>query len=297
MTGGSAAAELTGPLLARCRFPQPGTEVVCGVSGGADSSALAVLAVAAGCVVRIVHVDHGLRPAAAASERGLVEALGRRLGAEVHVVGLRLSDGPDLEGRAREARRRALGPGALLGHTADDLAETMLLHLLRGTGPEGIVSMDPEVRPILGLRRAETVDLCDALGLEVVDDPHNRDPRLRRARVRHELLPLLDDVAGRDVVPLLVRHADLQRDANVVLAAHSTSIDPTSAVELRDAPPALARLAVRRWWREVTDEAYAPDAAALERILDVARGGRRAADVHGGWAVTRSAGRLELRRG
>ncbi len=297
MTAGSARAELTGPLLARCRFPRPGTEVVCGVSGGADSSALAVLAAAAGCVVRIAHVDHGLRPADAAAERGLVEALGRRLEAEVHVIELRLDDGPDLEGRARDARRAALGPGALLGHTADDLAETMLLHLLRGTGPEGIVSMDPEVRPILGLRRAETANLCDALGLEVVDDPHNRDPRLRRARVRHELLPLLDDVAGRDVVPLLTRHADLQRDVNAVLAASSASIDPTSAADLRDSPPALARLAVRRWWRQVTGEVYAPDAAAVERILDVARGGCRAADVHGGWAVTRSAGRLELRRG
>ena len=307
MTGRPAAAGLDGgrpsaaglgdELLVRCRFPDPGVEVVCGVSGGADSSALAVLAVAAGCAVRIVHVDHGLRPADSERERGIVEALGRRLGVDVAVVELRLDDGPDLEGRARTARRAALGPDALLGHTADDLAETMLLHLLRGTGPEGVVAIEQSVRPLLGLRRAETVALCDSLGLDVVDDPHNRDPRLRRARVRHEVLPLLDDVAGRDVVPLLVRHAALLGDANAVLTRGSAWIDPTSASALAGAPVALARLAVRRWWREVTGEHYAPDAASVERVLAVARGETRGADVHAGWRVSRSAGRLALVRG
>lgn len=297
LCGDPAKSGLVGELLARCRFPAPGTEVVCGVSGGADSTALAVLAVAAGCAVSIVHVDHGLRPADAPLERRIVESLGRRLAVEVTVVELHLADGSDLEGRAREARRVALGPGALLGHTADDLAETMLLHLLRGTGPEGLVAIEREVRPLLGLRREETAGLCGDLGLDVVDDPHNHDPRLRRARIRHELLPLLDDVAGRDVVPLLVRYAELQRDSNTALALGAANIDPTSPTALVDAPAALGRLSVRRWWREVTGEAYAPDAAAVERVLEVARGTCRSADVHGGWRVVRSAGRLVLVRG
>ena len=99
-----------------------------------------------------------------------------------------------------------LGPDALTGHTADDQAETVLLALLRGSGATGLSAMRPGGRhPLLALRRRDTRLLCAALQLDPVDDPTNADLRFRRNRVRHELLPLLDAIAERDVVPLLVR--------------------------------------------------------------------------------------------
>jgi len=280
-------------LLARTRFPPAGTAVRCGVSGGADSTALAVLAVAAGCDAELVHVDHGLRPGSAA-EAEVVASTAAALGARFTSVTVVVGDGPDLEARAREARHEALGPEALLGHTADDQAETVLLALLRGAGPTGLAGIPPARRPLLDLRRADTEALCRAVGLRWVDDESNRDPRFRRNRIRHEVLPLLCDVAGRDVVPLLVRSAGHERDAADALDLLACELDPTDAAVLRAAPRALATTAVRRWWREATGSAYAPDTAAVDRILAVAASEAEAADVVGGWRVARTGGRLRL---
>ena len=102
-----------------------------------------------------------------------------------------------------------LGPDAATGHTADDQAETVLANLLRGAGVHGLAGMRAGPgHPLLGLRRAETVALCELLGLDPVQDPSNDDPRFVRNRVRHELLPLCSAIAGRDVVPVLARQAD-----------------------------------------------------------------------------------------
>jgi tRNA(Ile)-lysidine synthase len=285
------------PLLTRCRFPAPGSAVTCAVSGGADSSALLALAVAAGCRATAVHVDHGLR-AGSESEADIVEATALALGARFRAEQVVVEPGPNLEARARVARHGALPEGALLGHTADDQAETMLLNLIRGAGLDGMAGMRADGRrPILGLRRAETVALCGRLGLAVVDDPSNHDPAFRRNRVRHEVLSLLADVAGRDVVPVLARQADLARDAIDHLAAEAGSLDPTDAAALAAAPVAIARLAVREWLRGCSDERHPPDAATVERVLAVARLDHRATEVGQGWRVARTAGRRRLERG
>ncbi len=286
---------LVAELLTRTRFPEPGTAVTCGVSGGADSTALAALAVAADCVVECVHVDHGLRPGSAA-EAEVVAETASAIGATFRSERVEVGDGPDLEARARAARHAVLGPDALLGHTADDQAETVLLALLRGSGPTGLAGIPPDRRPLLDLRRSDTEAVCRALGLRWVDDESNRDPRFRRNRVRHELIPAMCDVAGRDVVPLLVRAAGHQRDAVEALDLLAQDLDPTDAAALRDAPRGIATTAVRRWWRDETGSAYAPDAAAVERILAVAALEAEAAEVLGGWRVERSGGRLRLVR-
>ena len=280
-------------LLARCTFPAPGTAVRCGVSGGADSTALLALAVATGLRVTAVHVDHGLRPGSA-SEADTVAALARRFGAAFVAERAVVAPGPNLEARARAARHSVLGPDALLGHTADDQAETVLLRLLRGTGPSGLAAMRPDRHPMLGLRRAQTVALCTHLGIEVFDDPTNTDPAFARNRVRHEVLPLLDDVAGRDIVPLLARLADLAASQADLMGALSVDIDVGDARALAAAPRALATEAVRRWWRDGTRGALGPDAAAVGRILDVAGGRAVGCDVASGWRVRRSGGRLHL---
>ena len=282
-------------LLGRSSLPPAGTEVTCAVSGGADSLALLALATAAGCSATAVHVDHGLRPGSHA-EADVVADAAHRFGAAFRAVRVDVADGPNLEARARTARYGALPPDVLTGHTADDRAETVLLHLIRGAGPAGAVGMArTEQRPLLDLRRADTVALCGALGLEPVDDPSNRDPRFRRNRVRHELLPLLADIGDRDPVPVLVRQADLFADVDAALGAQAARLDAASAADLTAAPAAVAGAAVRAWLVAAgVGGGYGIDAAAVARVLDVAGGRHIATEVTGGWRVSRSRGRLSV---
>jgi tRNA(Ile)-lysidine synthase len=263
--------------------------VVCGVSGGADSLALLALAAAAGCDVTAVHVDHGARPESAGAEAAVVAGAAARFGARFRGVAVAVERGPNQEERWRDARRDALGPDALTGHTTDDSAETVLLNLLRGAGLAGLSGMRPgPTKPILALRRAETRALCDELGLEPVEDPSNLDPAFRRNRVRHELVPLLDAIGERDVVALLVRQAALLRDDADLLDALSAELDPTDARALAAAPAPLARRAVRRW----LTASHPPDAATVERVLAVARCEAKACELPGGGRVERTDMRL-----
>jgi tRNA(Ile)-lysidine synthase len=255
---------------------------------------MAILAVAAGCAVRLVHVDHGLR-SDSADDVLVVHRTAERLGVDLEAVRVTVDPGANLEARARTARRDALPADALFGHTADDQAETVLLNLLRGSGLDGLAGIRADERhPILRLRRAETRALCAALGFETLDDPTNASPVHRRNRVRHEILPLLDDIAERDVVPLLARLADHARVALDQLEAEADTLDPTDARSLASAPPALARLAVRRWLRTTSPELHPPESAAVERVLAVAAGECQATEIAGGWRVSRHAGRLVL---
>ena len=290
------ARPLVEQLLARCTFPPAGTEVRCGVSGGADSLALLVLALSAGLEVTAVHVDHGIREGSAVEAEAVAEVAGR-LGAGFESVTVEVEPGPNLEARARSARHEVLGPGALLGHTLDDQAETVLGNLIRGAGLSGIAGIrDQGTHPMLALRRAETEALCEAMGFDVFHDPSNDDPVHRRNRIRHEVLPLLADVAERDVVPLLARSAQVAGAAHDHLLADALAAlpDPTDARAVRDAAPVLAALALHNWLRACSDGGYGPDAATLERALEVARGEARAADLTDGWRIERSEQRLRL---
>jgi len=268
--------------------------VTCAVSGGPDSLALLVLATKAGCAVTAVHVDHGLRPGSA-SEADVVRAAADRFGARFEARTATVPSGPNVEARARAARYAVLPPDVLTGHTADDQAETILLNLIRGAGLDGLRGMPVAQRPLIRVRRQETQTLCDELGLSPVVDPTNRDLSLRRNRIRHDLLPLLDDIACRDVVEVMGRQAELLADDAALLDALSEAIDPTDVASLRAAPLPLARRAVRRWLRAGTDaEHHPPDAATIDRVLSVARGEGRGTDVGGGRRVTRSLGRLTI---
>ncbi|MCU1398672.1 MAG: tilS, partial [Acidimicrobiales bacterium] len=254
-------------LLARCPQLRSGDAVDCAVSGGPDSMALLALATEAGCRVTAIHVDHGLR-VGSDCEAAIVETAARRFGADFRSETVDVTPGANLEARARAARYAVLGPDALTGHTADDQAETMMLNLLRGGALNGLGGMRPHRHPLLALRRRETHELCDALHIDVVDDPSNRLPVHLRNRVRGELLPLMEALARRDLVPILARQADVWRDDADLLDALAAEIDPTDAIALAAAPVALARRAVRTW---LTLE-HPPDLATVERVLAVARG-------------------------
>jgi tRNA(Ile)-lysidine synthase len=293
--------EAVAAVLARCSFPRPGEPAACAVSGGPDSIALLALAVAAGCRAHAVHVDHGLRPSSA-TDADVVRDAAQALGATFETVTVVVGPGPDLEARARSARYEALPTGALVGHTADDQAETLLLNLMRGSGLDGLAAMRPGPaglrgvrRPILDLRRSETAAVAAALGLRTVSDESNQDMRFRRNRVRSELLPMLADVSGRDPVPVLARTARLLAQDAEMLADLATGVDATDVRALRATPGPLARRALRSWLREGQGaEQHPPSAAETERVWQVVQGTAKACELAGGRRVTRSKGRLRV---
>ena len=237
-------------LLARCSFPRPGTDVVCAFSGGPTRRRCS---------------PSPSRGRTATSRRSTsTTACGRRRPtrptaaggagrpARCALPGRRAPTSPPAptSRHAPGAARQAVLPaGALTGHTADDRAETLLVNLLRGAGLDGLAAMAPgPTRPLLALRRAETAPLCAELGLVPVGDPSNDDPRFVRNRVRHELLPLMDSIAGRDTVPLLVRTAETAADDAALaesLAAESTRPTPGRSTAAAPAarPPSTAAMA------------------------------------------------------
>ena len=283
-------------LLSRCTFPPKGSPLTCAVSGGADSLALLVLAVAAGCDVVAVHVDHGLRDASP-GEAEVVRDAAARLGARAECRRVTVAPGPNLEARARTARFGVLPADVATGHTMDDQAETILVNLLRGAGADGLAGMEPGARhPILGLRRHETHALCAAAGLTPVCDESNDDPAFVRNRIRHELLPLCAEVAGRDPVPLLARQAGVLRDEVTLLdsLAGEALPDPADARAVAKADRPLARRALRRWLRESGDGEHPPSLAEVDRTLAVAAGAAVGTELAGGRRVRRTGGRLRV---
>jgi tRNA(Ile)-lysidine synthase len=306
---GPGSAGLIDALLEKCQFPpstRPG-EVFAGpawlaVSGGPDSLALLVLAASAGLDAVAIHVDHGLR-AGSEAEAEVVAAAAARYGVGFEARSVAVEPGPDLEARARLARYRELPDGVFTGHTMDDQAETVVLALLRGAALDGLSGMRPEPqgrvrRPLLELRRAETAALCAREGLVPVQDPSNANSRFRRNRVRAELLPIMSEVAERDVVPVLARQAELLGADAEFLEGLSSDLDATDARALRSAPLPLARRAVRRWLRsEATfpdEETHPPSAAEVARVMTVAGGGAQACELAGGRRVERTKGRLRV---
>jgi tRNA(Ile)-lysidine synthase len=269
-------------------------------SGGPDSVALLALAADSGLAPTAVYVDHGLRPDSG-RDGDVVAAAARRVGAPYLGVAVAVAPGPNLEARARAARydaledaRVALGATCILvAHTADDQAETVLLNVLRGAAGAGLSGMPPRrgsvVRPLLALRRSDTRALCRERGLDVVDDPMNDDPAFRRVALRRAL-PLLGELAGRDLVPVLARQAWILREESEyldALARRAWPGDPPSARALGALDPVLARRAVRAWLGPPP-----PSSADVERVLAVARGERRGAQLAGGRCVRRSGGLL-----
>jgi hypoxanthine phosphoribosyltransferase len=286
-------------LLTRCTFPPPGTPLACAVSGGPDSLALLVLAVAARCDATAIHVDHGLRPGSA-READVVAAAAAKLGAHFEARTVAVEAGPNLEARARAARFSVLPEDVATGHTMDDQAETVLINLLRGAGADGLAGMAPGYRhPLLGLRRCETHRLCATAGLDLVDDPSNADPAFVRNRIRAELLPLCAEVAGRDPVPLLARQAGVLRDEVELLDALAADAlpDPADARTVARSPRPVARRALRTWLRAQTPSpavAHPPSLAEVDRVIDVAAGKAVGTELSGGRQVRRTKGRLRV---
>ena len=288
-------------LLRACAFPPAGAHVDLAVSGGADSLGLLLLARSAELELRVHHVDHHAR-AASGDDARYVVAVCEGLGVACQVHDVVVEPGTNFEARARAARRAALPAGVLTGHTMDDLAETVLLNMLRGAGVDGLSPMtgDP-TKPLRALRRAALRDFVLAQALTPREDESNDDLAFRRNRVRHQLIPLMCEVAERDVVPLLARQADVlyeERSWLELLAA----ADSTIALEDADCRELCRwpRARLRRWLRNrlvVTDEVgerHPPSAAEIERAIAVVVGAAVATELSGGRRLARRAQHLVL---
>jgi tRNA(Ile)-lysidine synthase len=193
---------------------QRGDRILVAVSGGPDSMALlhvlSRLAPRLGIELVAHGVDHGLRPEAGA-ELDLAERWARAANLRFDRTRVRVEAGGNLQARARRARFDALeraaraAGGALIAtaHHADDRAETVMMRLLRGSGPRGLAVLPPRsgslIRPIIRARRADILAHLARHRIEHALDPSNQDRRYLRVRVRLELMPMLEALSPRIV--------------------------------------------------------------------------------------------------
>lgn len=307
------AMELTlkrvGKFIVRHALLRPGERLVTGVSGGADSLCLLDSLHRLGFRPIVAHLDHGLRPESAA-DGAYVAEVARRMGLTAVVaredVRAALKPGMSIEEAARIVRYGFLARVArehrartiAVGHTADDQAETVLMHLLRGAGPEGLRGMRPVtslsgwtglgggkglrlVRPLLEITRRETGEYCAKAGFEPRQDATNEDPSYFRNRLRLELLPLLEtyNPAIQDV---LLRTGRIMRAESDLLDELTTKAWPgiirqagPQALRMRveglaAQPEAVKRTLVRRMIHALRPEERTVSALHVEDVLALA---------------------------
>ena len=207
-------------------------EIIVAVSGGADSLCLLhllhQLCGPAKCYpelrLHVAHLNHKLRAEAGEQDATAVAHIATAWGlpvtiGEVDVPALARQERRSLEDAARIARYRFLrevarGQPIAVAHHADDQAETLLLHWLRGGGLAGMVGMLPRqqdiIRPLLEVSHAQTVAYCRQHQIVPLEDASNTDPRFLRNRIRHELLPLLESL-NPGIRATLLRNAEVMR--------------------------------------------------------------------------------------
>lgn len=289
-------------------------------SGGPDSlallAALAALRDAGSAALRLraIHVDHGLH-ADSGAWAAWCRKVCRSLGVPLTVRKARLSPlgGESIEALAREARYRLLaealhdGEVLLTAQHLDDQAETVLLQLLRGAGIAGLAAMSTLrplgrgrlLRPLLDRPREELAGWLESRGLPALDDPMNRDPRWARARLRHEVMPVLErrwpGAAG--TIARSARHAAEAQELLAELATQDLALARDGVALLvtvvRRWPAARRRNALRQWIIEAG--VTPPDTSRLEEIAGPLLAARADALPAVRWpaaCVRREAGRL-----
>lgn len=292
---------LSESVLARAEFPD--TPLVVALSGGADSAVLLWAATRSSTAVRAVFVDHEL---AESSRLGRAAAdIAAKLDVPFDLVPAPVDPAaPSLEERARDARYAALretakpGESIATGHTSDDQAETVIGNLLRGAGTRGLAGIPRSrgrvVRPLLSVSRSETRELAAQLQLPFVDDPANVEPRHRRNRIRHQLLPQLERDFNPGLRDALVRTARIVAADHAALEARSDQVPvmqdeeavfiPAAILYMTD--PAVAARAVRRAIRLIRGPHRGLHDEAMV-VLEVAARVRRSGEIGSGIRVDR----------
>ena len=299
---------------------EPGDRILLAVSGGADSLLLAAAtnleASKVGIQLNALVVDHQLQngsgDVALSAQKKLIE-LGITEAKVTQVLVSNNSGYGGMEAAARTARYKALddeadriGAAAIfLGHTEDDLAETVLLGLARGSGTRSLSGMafhvGRYVRPFLELTRAQVLAACKESGIEFWSDPHNEELSFARVRVRTEILPRMEKEIGPGISKALARTSRILRedaDALDLIAGDlfTSLVDPTQIpIELiADLPTAVRKRVIKR-----AIEAMGAPTLTAEQILEVdalvgAWKGQGAVALAGGITARRDSGRLTL---
>ncbi len=225
-------------------------------------------------------------------------------------------DYPGPEAAARRARYAVIEAAAveygasavLLGHTMDDQAETVLLGLARGSGGRSLAGMQPAtgryLRPLLGLRRAQTKAACVAEGLEPWEDPQNADEAFARTRVRQQILPQMEELLGPGITESLARTASqLRADADALDALAAEAAERVTTADggleitaLASLPAAIRTRVLRRAAIAAGVPAGSLSAAHIAQLdaFVTAWRGQRWSDLPGGIRSTRRYGRLQF---
>ena len=307
-------------LRSRIRVPE-GKSFLIGLSGGADSVALTMMLlpeIRKGTMrATAVHVNHGLRSTESDEDECFVRDLCSGIGIDCRVYRADLAGRHD-EAAAREARyafyRRALretgADALLLAHNADDQAETFLMRLMRGSGPDGLQCMAEEqetdgiciFRPMLELGRDEIRNALRHDGIAWREDSSNQNKAYLRNRIRMELVPLMEEI-----VPGAVRHictaAGLIRNDNEALQDAAREIIAAAAKgnllgtdELENAPEAIRSRALRMWWRangpKLDEHELSSD--QTRQLTELLKSERGRVNLPGGYHAGRSNGFLHL---
>ncbi len=266
MKNPSDIPEIVARYIRRKRLFEPGETILAAVSGGADSLCLALVLKQLEFDIHIAHFDHRLRPESA-RDTETVRRMAERLGlpfligqgdVPAHASKNRMT----MEEAARDLRYSFLLRTArnenitaiATGHTMEDQAETVLMHLIRGSGLKGLGGIRPVgrvpattgkpgdeavgiVRPLLCVTHAQSAGYCAQEGWAPLEDPTNRDTAFTRNRIRHELIPLLEGY-NPSVVDALSRLAETAQVQDAYLTQAADLLWTRSAVELA---PGLVR--------------------------------------------------------
>lgn len=298
---------------------QPGDRVLCALSGGPDSVAMThalwALAPQLGLTVAAAHFSHGLRPEAAAAERALCRTLCRRLDiplfcGEGDVAGLAQTQKLGLEEAARQLRYAFLEQmgdnwGAdriATGHNRGDNAETVLFHLMRGTGLRGLCGVPPRrgriIRPLLETSRGEILHYLTLHQLPFAMDETNLEDGCTRNRIRHQILPGLETVqhgAEKQIAACALRLA-AEEDCLLGLAQAALAAETAPGVgtqALCALHPAVQYRVVRCLY-ETCAPGQTLSEVHIHSVLELCRRGVPSGSVRlpGGVAAQTSGGRL-----
>ena len=286
---------------------EAGKRLAVGLSGGADSVVLAEALHRLGAKPMVLHFNHRWRGRIAEGEARWVKSWARERKLRV-ILGRATQAGRTSEGEAREARwkffEKAMRTGKLqqlcLAHQSDDQAETVLMQLLRGAGPEGLAGMGQVsrresfevVRPLLGVSREEIRQAAREAGLTWREDKTNEDAKSWRVRIRKKVFPFLAKVYGRDVRGALARTAEILSGESDYWRGELGKVPSHPDTKLWRAKPAAWQRRVVRLW--LSERGYAGATfAEVEGVRRLLSGGATATwQLRGGAGVRRSGNKL-----